>query len=149
MRAWPSAGIVVAIVVAGCGSVPTDVTNPSSAVHISILGSPLAITAPESAKVDVAFAASFNSYSGGCDQAADVLQETLAQGTTITLIPLNQRAPRDAGHVCATYIANLPRSAEVTFLAVGTDTLRVEGFLQAPDGSLRLGSIEKVIRVTP
>lgn len=150
MRTPSSRIIIAAILVAGCkdGALPTSIDNIQSQIHLSVLagpGGPSAITALAMVKVGQSFTASFTTRFGGCDAAYDLTVETNG-ADSITLVPLNRRT---IGEVCPDIVGLTTRSANLSFDTPGAKTIRALGFLEMPDGSLQLGSIQTTIEVTP
>jgi len=152
MRAWPSAGIVATIAVAGCSGSPLA-TGPGSgsiqgAVVHSVLAAPPGmpiIDAPAMVHQGQAVNVSVWTMVAGCYSPLSI--GYAYQSSLITVTPYSQDT-RGQG-ICPAFITEQPQTISLVFGTLGVDTVRAVGYVGSPDGQLTLGSVDRTVVVVP
>jgi hypothetical protein len=138
--------VVIAVLAgaAGCG-----LFEPDSRRVVGLIDPGLGvqtIEAPDTVRVDVAFAATVNTFgSSNC---------TIPDGVRLTLGPSEARViPYDriprGDEVCTAEISPLPHPVELRFTSAGAAAIVAEGVVALPAGGVGRGTVTKALVVVP
>ena len=153
MRLVTSVGLAVAL--AACGGSPVAPGGGGGPVQLdpsvrnATLDAPSGqevLTAPDTVRAGAVFTVSFWMVEGGCKEPlADAVDQELRSVTVTPYV----RFLIAAGEVCPPYDRLAQHSVDVFLGGAGVDTVRAVGYVPGADGQVTLGSVERVVVVTP